>query len=165
MLLQILIVIIVGLGSMSLVMFVFKWTAPGPQGLGIANGCLKPCGNSPNCVCSEDSRPAYTTGRIVGSNYADPEVICKKLSALPRTTIVKMLQGPTQDPNVGGIPAGGFFIHAESRSFLIGFVDDIQILWNPGLEGLQIRSSSRAGYSDLGVNKARISQIRALLNH
>jgi uncharacterized protein (DUF1499 family) len=65
---------------------------------------------------------------------------------------------------LGTIPEGAFYIHAESRSLLIGFVDDIQIYWVPGLDGMQIRSSSRAGYSDLGVNKTRISQIRSLLN-
>jgi len=164
MLSQVFIGITTGLGAMCLAMFVLKWAAPGPKGLGIANGKLNPCENSPNCVCSEDSRPAFTTERIAITEPPDPENISRKLSTLPRTTIVRLVQGPATDTTLGTIPAGAFLIHAESRSLLIGFVDDIQIVWIPGLDGLQIRSSSRAGYSDLGVNKTRISQIRSLLN-
>ena len=164
MLLQLLIGITAGLGAMCLVMFVLKWASPGPKGLGVVKGNLNPCENSPNCVCSEDSRPAFSTDRIAFIDPPDPEKISRKLSTLPRTNVVRLVQGPATDPTLGTIPAGAFYIHAESRSLLIGFVDDIQIYWVPGLDGMQIRSSSRAGYSDLGVNKTRISQIRSLLN-
>lgn len=164
MLLQILIGLVIGIGSFGLVMFILKWTSPNPKGLGIANGKLNPCENSPNCICSEDSRVAFSTERIPFPSTNDPETITKKLTTLPRTKIIKFLRGPSKDPVLGEIPSGGFYIHAESHSLLIGFIDDIQIYWAPGDNGLQIRSSSRAGYSDLGVNKGRISQIRELLN-
>ncbi len=163
MLLQILIGLAIGLVSMVLVLFFIKWSASGPKDLGIANGGLKPCGNSPNCICSEDSRKGFGTERIPFLGKAEPDFITSKLRSLPRTKIIKVLKGPTMDPVLGDIPPGGFLIHAESRSLLIGFVDDIQIYFTPGSNELQIRSSSRAGYSDLGVNTSRVSKIRLLL--
>lgn len=161
---QILIGLVVCLSSMTLALYILKWTSPGPKGLGISTGGLKPCENSPNCVCSEDFRPGFKTERIPFNGLPEPDFVRKKLSNLPRTTIIKVLQGPANDPVVGEIAPGGFYVHAESRSLFIGFVDDIQIYWNPGFDGLQIRSSSRAGYSDLGVNRARISRIRSLMS-
>jgi uncharacterized protein (DUF1499 family) len=52
-------------------------------------------------------------------------------------------------------------LHAEFRSAVFGFVDDVEFYFNPpGM--IQVRSASRTGYDDFGVNRERVETIRAL---
>jgi uncharacterized protein (DUF1499 family) len=52
------------------------------------------------------------------------------------------------------------YIHAECRSRIFGFVDDVEF-WFDGANGvIHFRSASRMGYSDLGVNRKRMERIR-----
>jgi uncharacterized protein (DUF1499 family) len=68
------------------------------------------------------------------------------IQALPRTRIVKR----TSD-----------YLHAECRSKWFGFVDDLELhLRNAHGPVLAVRSASRIGYSDFGVNRARVEQLR-----
>ena len=57
----------------------------------------------------------------------------------------------------------GQHIHGEHVSNLFGFVDDIDILIGDGNEPSQIRSASRVGHSDMGVNRVRVEAIRRAL--
>jgi uncharacterized protein (DUF1499 family) len=51
------------------------------------------------------------------------------------------------------------YLHAEVRSLVFRFVDDLEFLLQP--DGLiQVRSAARSGYSDLGVNRRRVERIR-----
>ena len=70
------------------------------------------------------------------------------VSELPRTRIV----AETSD-----------YIHAECRSLLLGFVDDLELHLRPAENIVAIRSASRLGYSDLGVNRRRVEHLRASL--
>ena len=54
------------------------------------------------------------------------------------------------------------YLHAEVRSLVFRFVDDIEFKLSPDQGLIQIRSSARAGYSDFGVNRRRIERIRLL---
>ena len=67
------------------------------------------------------------------------------LSQMPRTTLV------TENQN---------YLHFECRSRLFRFVDDLEFLIDPDARVIQVRSASRVGYSDLGVNRARVNQVR-----
>ena len=58
--------------------------------------------------------------------------------------------------------AEGNYLHAEARSFLFRFVDDVEFLVDPQQKLIHFRSASRVGYSDLGVNRARMEQFRKL---
>lgn len=53
------------------------------------------------------------------------------------------------------------YAHLTQRSAVWGFVDDIQLLSQDG--AVHIKSSSRLGYSDLGVNARRTAAVRAAL--
>jgi len=53
------------------------------------------------------------------------------------------------------------YIYAQSTSRLMGFVDDVEFYFNPETNLIDVRSASRIGESDLGVNRKRIEQIRA----
>ena len=67
------------------------------------------------------------------------------MSQMPRTTLV------TENQN---------YLHFECRSRLFRFVDDLEFLIDPDARVIQVRSASRVGYSDLGVNRARVNQVR-----
>lgn len=121
---------------------------------GAESGQLKVCPGSPNCVCSDDSdaehqieplRPAGDQPDITRTWAALREALASE----PRTTIVEETDT---------------YIRAEARSALFRFVDDVEFLLrtNDGL--IAVRSASRTGYSDLGVNRARIERIRAALH-
>jgi uncharacterized protein (DUF1499 family) len=54
------------------------------------------------------------------------------------------------------------YLYVEFTSALMGFVDDVEFYFDPSTPGqLQVRSASRLGQSDLGVNRKRIETIRA----
>lgn len=54
-------------------------------------------------------------------------------------------------------------VHAEATSLIFRFVDDIDLVLNEEKKRIDIRSASRTGYSDFGVNRQRIEKLRALL--
>lgn len=64
---------------------------------------------------------------------------------MPRTRIVK---------------EDGVYLHAEVRSFLFRFVDDLEFLIDTEQSLIHMRSASRTGYSDLGVNRRRVEHVR-----
>ncbi len=64
------------------------------------------------------------------------------VTALPRTEIVMRT---------------GEYLHAESTSRIFRFVDDLEVYVPPGASELVVRSESRVGGSDMGVNVARVN--------
>ena len=57
------------------------------------------------------------------------------------------------------------YIHAECRSLLFGFVDDLELHLRPAENIIAVRSASRLGHSDLGVNRRRVESLRASLSN
>jgi uncharacterized protein (DUF1499 family) len=55
------------------------------------------------------------------------------------------------------------YLRVESSSRLIGFVDDVEFLVDAEHHVVHVRSASRMGYSDLGVNRQRVEDIRRQL--
>jgi uncharacterized protein (DUF1499 family) len=53
------------------------------------------------------------------------------------------------------------YLHAEFRSRVFRFVDDVELLMDEAGHKIDVRSASRLGYSDLGVNRRRVEQLRA----
>ena len=51
------------------------------------------------------------------------------------------------------------YLHAEFRSSVFRFVDDVEFLIDPKERAIHFRSASRVGYSDFGVNRRRMEQI------
>jgi uncharacterized protein (DUF1499 family) len=118
---------------------------------------LRPCPDTPNCVHTGDGVPAgilpfrLTEG---ARTQAPGDLLVAVLSAvesLPRT------QGVITE--VGA----GFYLRAESRSRVFRFVDDVEVLWTPGSQELQVRSAARVGRGDLGVNQRRVETLRRKL--
>lgn len=121
-----------------------------PSNLGVSAGTFAPCPASPNCVSSDASDSAHqvTPLQLALAPAEAWSAAGEIVSGLPRTHIVK----ETAD-----------YLHAECRSALFGFVDDLELQLRP-VEGIiAVRSASRLGYSDLGVNRSRIDGLRAAL--
>ncbi len=66
-------------------------------------------------------------------------------------------------PNTRIVETRPDYLYAEYTSTLIGFVDDVEFYFPPNAKIIHVRSASRLGHSDLGVNRKRVESIRARL--
>jgi uncharacterized protein (DUF1499 family) len=121
-----------------------------PTTIGLQAGRLTPCPSSPNCVCSYDSDELHKIDPLrYSSTPAEAWAALKQaIESLERTKII------TVTPD---------YLYAEFSSKLMGFVDDVEFYLDSGAGVIQVRSASRLGQSDLGVNRQRIEQIRSQL--
>ena len=55
------------------------------------------------------------------------------------------------------------YLYAQFTTRALGFVDDAEFWYDPAAGAIQVRSASRLGRKDFGVNRARIESIRSLL--
>ena len=67
-------------------------------------------------------------------------------------------------PNARIVEMKPDYLYAEYTSGLMGFVDDVEFYVPPNGKIIHVRSASRLGHSDLGVNRKRIEAIRARLD-
>ena len=120
-----------------------------PDGLGVTAGKLAVCPDSPNCVSSQSTDEDHRVAPIAFTGDAKTafERLKKIVRALPRCTVVK-----NEDR----------YVHAEVRSFLFRFVDDLELHLDSAAGVIHLRSASRLGHSDLGVNRKRVETIRNL---
>jgi len=118
-----------------------------PAQLGLRDGRLTPCPASPNCVSSqsEDARHAIDPLRYGDARQEARVRLLGVLRSMPGATIV------TEE---------GDYIHAEFRSRLFRFVDDVEFFFDEQEGIIQTRSASRLGHSDLGVNRKRMEKVR-----
>ena len=56
------------------------------------------------------------------------------------------------------VQSTGEYLHAEVRSAVFGFVDDLEFYFSPP-GTIQVRSASRTGYYDFGVNRERVEAL------
>ena len=121
--------------------------APPPSGAGTA---LKPCPSSPNCVSSRASDPGRRVDPLPlrGSATEGLAAVRRVILAMPRSRIAA---------------EGADFIRAEFRSPIFRFVDDVDVVVDEPAGVIHIRSAARVGYSDMGVNRRRVGEIRGRL--
>lgn len=112
---------------------------------------MAPCPDSPNCVSSQADDSAHYIEPLVvqGDPHADWERLRNIVATQPRTTIVE---------------ESLVYLHAEVRSLVFRFVDDLEFVLVPAEQLIQVRSASRTGYSDFGVNRRRVERIRRQLS-
>jgi uncharacterized protein (DUF1499 family) len=126
----------------------FAFNGAAPTNLGISDGKLAPCLSTPNCVSSQASDPQHQIDPISYSSSTTEayDQVKKLLESQKRIQII------TQTDN---------YIYAIATSHLMGFVDDVEFYFQPDTKVIDVRSSSRIGESDLGVNRQRIEQVRS----
>lgn len=122
-----------------------------PANLGVVDGRLAACPDSPNCVSTEARSPEHRVDpiRFTGSLEEARGRIKTIILSLPRTKVV------TETGN---------YLHVEFTSAIFRFVDDVEFLIDVEDGKIHFRSASRAGYGDMGVNRRRMEAIRAQFN-
>jgi uncharacterized protein (DUF1499 family) len=108
-----------------------------------------PCPEKPNCVSSlaEDADHRVAPFLLNGPNPSWSAVRAA-VAAMPRTAIVEEGHG---------------YLHAECTSRIFRFVDDLELLRNEAGDRVDVRSASRVGYGDMGVNRERVEKLRRAL--
>jgi len=130
------------------VLALLSWVSRRPDTLGLHAGRLRACPAKPNCVCSQDadSNHAIAPLTFAGDRTAAWERLKNLLVNQPRAQV---------------ITATADYLHVEFSTRLFRFVDDVEFFLPPDGSQIHCRSASRAGHSDLGVNRQRIEQLRA----
>ena len=128
-----------------------------PKDLGVRDGRLKPPSPTPNSVSSQaELYPGHaqrTAAQIAPFKFTgDGKAALQRLAQLLRvsshTVIVK------QQPD---------YLYAQCETELLRFTDDLEFYLDERAGVIQVRSASRIGSSDLGVNRQRVEALRALL--
>ena len=130
-------------------LFVLPVSAPvlAAAGLESVSGRLTSCPKTPNCVSSDAADAEH---HVAAFKLALPVQQAWRRAKdavmdIPRTTIVEQTDS---------------YLRAECRSLIFRFVDDLELELRPGEAIIAVRSASRIGTSDLGVNRRRVEQLR-----
>ncbi|MBN8208738.1 DUF1499 domain-containing protein [Bacillus sp. NTK071] len=115
--------------------------------LGVKQGKLAPCPDKPNCVASQSTDEKHGMKPIPYTGTAE-EAVTKLKAILSNRDRTKIVETDTH------------YIRAEETSKLMKFVDDIEFYIDTASEHIHFRSASRKGYSDFGVNKKRMEEIK-----
>jgi len=114
---------------------------------GVGTGTLAACPDTPNCVRSGASDPRHAIAPI--SATPPLEVALAELvaiaAAMPGARVVASRSG---------------YAHLEFETPLMGFVDDVEFAVDAAAGAIQVRSASRIGASDFGVNRKRVEDLR-----
>lgn len=128
-----------------------------PTDLGVRDGRLKPPSTTPNSVSSQADlwaqHPMQDYARIAplalkGSGPATMAQIKRIVEALPGAKVVE---------------SRGDYLYVQFTTRWMKFVDDAEFWFDPVHAVVQVRSASRLGRKDFGVNRARIEAIRQAL--
>ena len=118
-----------------------------PSNLGVIDGRLAECPASPNCVSTQAADADHRMEPIPFAG--SPDETMQRIEAV----IAEMTQTKI-------VTTEGNYLHAEFRSAIFRFVDDVEFLIDPESQLVHFRSASRVGHSDLGVNRRRMEEIR-----
>jgi len=125
----------------------FSWRRPGD--LGVVDGKLAPPKRTPNCVSSQAERAD-------AEHYVAPLAFRGDFSAIEKA--VAGVRGATI------VRRDGNYLYAECRTPLMRFVDDLELLYDARAGLVHVRSASRLGRRDFGVNRRRVEALRALVS-
>jgi len=124
--------------------FVLGWQSQSSSGPGLLNGHLQPCPDKPNCMSSES------------------DAVDKAHAIAPFSSVDWQVLRQAIEATGGKIELDdGEYMHATFTSSLFRFVDDVELRLDVAQGLVHIRSASRVGHSDFGVNRKRVEAIRA----
>ena len=128
---------------------IFSCSGKRPMSLGVNNGKLKTCPESPNCVSSQSEDKAHYIAPISYTGSVDKarNTLLSVIKKIKRTNIILVKED---------------YIYTEFKSAIFRFVDDVEFYFPKNEKIIHVRSASRIGYSDMGVNRKRIENIREL---
>lgn len=115
-------------------------------GLGVQGGALSACPASPNCVSTSAADEAHRVEPLVLQGDAD-------------AAMSRLREIVEQMPRMRIVDSTASYLHAEATSLIWRYVDDLEIYVDAAGSQIHLRSASRTGYSDLGVNRDRIEAL------
>ncbi len=128
-----------------------------PDDLGVRDGRLKPPSKTPNSVTSQAGLyPDHPMRRhadiaplpLAGDGPATMARIQTIVEGMPGARVVKIEPG---------------YLYAQFTTRLMRYVDDTEFWFDPVAHVIQVRSASRVGSGDFGVNRERIESVRSQL--
>ena len=122
-----------------------------PNNLGMATGQLLACPATPNCVNSKSLDAEHKITPLTYTSSAEDAF--KTLKTVVQSFKQSVIAQETDN-----------YLYAEFTIPVVGFVDDVEFLLDKDAQVIHVRSASRLGESDLGVNRKRIETIRAKFN-
>ena len=132
-----------------LFIFVSSCGVPLNNKIGVKESKLSPCPSTPNCVCSQaqtDDKEHYILPFSYNTSKNDAYKKIKELIQLSKRT---KIISETDD-----------YIHVEYTSMIFRFIDDVEFYFPKEEKLIHVRSASRLGKSDIGVNRKRIESLR-----
>ncbi len=123
--------------------------SPMPDNLGVQNGQLAPCPDTPNCVSTYENDEEHGIEKIAFEGTAEEAQarILTAIGQMERTTVMTNESG---------------YIHVELRSPTMNFIDDAEFYFGEGVDGIQFRSAARLGYDDMNMNRKNMEKFRRL---
>jgi uncharacterized protein (DUF1499 family) len=109
---------------------------------------LRPCPTSPNCVSSLSNDEKH---------YIKPFVYRKSLENA-RKKLIDILENSR---GVRLVSVEKHYLHAEFRSLIFRFVDDVEFYFPTDQAIIHVKSASRSGYYDFGANRRRAERLRS----
>lgn len=124
-----------------------------PANLGVHKGRLAPCPDSPNCISTHATEDK--------DHFIQPLLF----SAGPAEVIKRVRQAVKGMDRAEIVTEADGYLHAEFTSLIFRFVDDVEFYFENKTGTLHVRSASRLGESDLGVNRERVQEILSRLKN
>jgi uncharacterized protein (DUF1499 family) len=128
-----------------------------PTDLGVRDGRLKAPSRTPNSVSSQADLWAGLARREE-ARIAPLELLGDGPATIGRLRAIVLSM-----PGAALVTDHPDYLYVRFRSRWLGFIDDTEFWFDPATQKVQVRSASRVGRSDLGVNRKRIEMIRARL--
>jgi len=127
---------------------VFSWKRP--DYLGVKDGRLARPKSTPNCVSSQadaaDTEHFIAPFSFKGDAAAAMAAVRRAVEGMDGATVIRH---------------EGAYLYAEFRTKVMRFVDDVEFLYDDKAGVIHVRSASRLGRRDFGVNRARVEALRA----
>jgi uncharacterized protein (DUF1499 family) len=146
---QILLYIIGGIGGLYLLLLIFiQVVSKRPANLGVTENKLAECPPHDNCVSTFETEPMHAIAPLpfTGTVEAEMQKWMKILSNYPRAKVIKTTTN---------------YIYAEFRSMMWRFIDDVEIFVDETQKLTHIRSASRVGTNDYGMNRNRVEDLKS----
>lgn len=115
-----------------------------PDHLGVRDGRLAPCKRSPNCVSSQ-ANPSDVE-HYIAPIHGTMDAVRNALRNMKRVTVISEKED---------------YVYAEFRTPLMRYVDDVEFFFDGTV--IHVRSCSRLGRRDFGVNRKRVERLRSLI--
>lgn len=147
-----LIILVFAIVAFIVLFFILGIISKSGKAPGLVGGTLSRCSTKPNCVCTEHKDDE--------KHYIDPIIISRNIALAP----LPILKNVIRDMGGSVSAESENYIACTFLSSIFGFMDDFEIRIDSIQKVIHIRSASRVGHGDLGVNKKRADLFKRLYN-